>query len=252
MPQAGAGARGRQLAMLGSLAHERAVAPALGRLLDLLVGYGASLPYDFDDFSLIRVAHREYQKKIKVPPDHVARAIAEGSASYDGWTRARPANDFATMVPYLERTLRAQPRVFLVLCALQARRRPALTHLSRLSGGMTPFDIRPWGYSYAEARAFLEAIGAEGRAYYASPELILDAFYPPLYAVSRGLALWWLTMPGRIRKAPVPLKVRRTLIAVPILMASLDVVENGCVAVKLWIWPRSVEVSWKCPVSLLR
>ena len=32
MPQAGAAARGRQLAMLGSLAHERAVAPALGRL----------------------------------------------------------------------------------------------------------------------------------------------------------------------------------------------------------------------------
>jgi hypothetical protein len=31
------------------------------------------------------------------------------------------------------------------------------------------------------------------------------AFYPPLYAVSRGLALWWLTMPGRIGKAPVPL-----------------------------------------------
>jgi carboxypeptidase Taq len=91
--------------MLGSLAHERAVAPALGRLLDSLVGYGASLPYDSDDSSLIRVAHREYQKKIKVPPDHIARAIAQGSASYDAWTRARPANDFATMVPYLERTL---------------------------------------------------------------------------------------------------------------------------------------------------
>src|SRR6476659_7799535 len=45
-----------------------------------------------------------------------------------------------------------------------------LAHLSRLSGGMTPFDIRPWGYSYAEAGAFFEAIGAEGRAYYASPE----------------------------------------------------------------------------------
>jgi len=112
-----------------------------------------------------------------------------------------------------------------------------LAHLSRLSGGMTPFDIRPWGYSYAEARAFLEAIGAEGRAYYASPELILDAFYPPLYAVSRGLALWWLTMPGRIGKAPVPLKVRWALIAVPILMATLDVIENGCIAMMLWTWP---------------
>ena len=91
--------------MLCRLAHKRAVAPALGRLLDPLMHYGASLPYDSNDASLIRVAHREYQKKIKVPPDHVARAIAQGSASYDAWTRARPANDFATMVPYLERTL---------------------------------------------------------------------------------------------------------------------------------------------------
>ena len=73
--------------------------------LDSLIRYGESLPYDSDDASLIRVAHREYQKKIKVPPDHIARAIAHGSASYDAWTRARPANDFAAMVPYLERTL---------------------------------------------------------------------------------------------------------------------------------------------------
>ena len=63
MPQAGPSARGRQLAMVCSLAHERAVAPALGRLLDSLVRYGASLPHDFDDASLIRVARREYQKK---------------------------------------------------------------------------------------------------------------------------------------------------------------------------------------------
>jgi len=112
-----------------------------------------------------------------------------------------------------------------------------LAHLTRLAGGLTPFDIRPRGYSYDEARAFLEAIGEQGRAYYASPELILDTFYPPLYAVSRGLALWWLTMPGRLREAPLPLKVRYALIAVPILMASLDLVENGCIAVMLWTWP---------------
>jgi hypothetical protein len=112
-----------------------------------------------------------------------------------------------------------------------------LAHLSRLAGGMTPFDVRPAGYSYPEARAFLEAMGAQGRAYYANPELIFDTFYPPLYAVSRGLALWWLTMPGRVRKAPVPLKVRCALIAVPIIMAILDNVENGCIAAMLWTWP---------------
>ena len=42
---------------------------------------------------------------------------------------------------------------------------------------------------------------------------------------------------GRIGKAPVPLKVRWALVAVPILMASLDVIENGCIAVMLWTWP---------------
>jgi carboxypeptidase Taq len=99
MPEGGASARGRQRAMLYRLAHERAVAPALGTLIDALTHHGESLPYDSDDASLIRVARREYQKKIKIPPDHVERATAHSSASYNAWTRARPTNDFATMVP---------------------------------------------------------------------------------------------------------------------------------------------------------
>jgi len=41
----------------------------------------------------------------------------------------------------------------------------------------------------SQARAFLEAIGEQGRSYYANPELVIDTFYPPLYALSRGLAL---------------------------------------------------------------
>src|SRR6516162_11930528 len=105
MPEGGAGARGRRRAMLNRLAHERVVKPALGRLIDALARYGQSLPHDSDDASLIRVACREYQKKIKIPPDHVSRAAAHCSASYDAWKRARPANNFATMVPYRERTL---------------------------------------------------------------------------------------------------------------------------------------------------
>jgi carboxypeptidase Taq len=105
MPEGGVGARSRQRAMLYRLAHERAVAPALGKLIDALARHGEGLPYDSDDASLIRVARREYQKKIKISPDHVERAAAHSSASYDAWTRARPGNDFAVMVPYLERTL---------------------------------------------------------------------------------------------------------------------------------------------------
>ena len=44
-------------------------------------------------------------------------------------------------------------------------------------------------------------------------------------------------MPGRLRDAPVPLSWRYILIAVPIIMASLDVVENGCIARMLRTWP---------------
>jgi carboxypeptidase Taq len=105
MPQGGVDGRSRQCATLYPLAHERAVAPALGRLLDALAHYGESLPHDSDDASLIRVARRDFQRMIKIPPNHVARANAHGSASYDAWRRARPANDFSAMVPYLERTL---------------------------------------------------------------------------------------------------------------------------------------------------
>ena len=105
MPEGGAAARGRQRAMLSRLAHERAIEPALGGLIDGLSRYGEGLPQDSDDASLIRVARRNFQKNIKIPSAYIERATVHCSASYDAWTRARPANEFAAMVPYLERTL---------------------------------------------------------------------------------------------------------------------------------------------------
>ena len=62
-------------------------------------------PSDSDDASLIRVATRDFAKAIKVPAEYVTRANQLGSTAYDTWTRARPANDFATMRPILEQIL---------------------------------------------------------------------------------------------------------------------------------------------------
>jgi hypothetical protein len=112
-----------------------------------------------------------------------------------------------------------------------------LAYLSRLAGGLKPFDIRPTGYSYEEAWAFINAIGEQGRAYYLNPELIIDTVYPPLYAISRAFALWWLTMPGRVRRALLPLGLRYAFIGIPVAMASLDIIENSCIARMLWTWP---------------
>ena len=105
MPAGGAEARGRQMATLAKLAQEKFIDPAIGKLLDDLQSYAESLPYDSDDASLIRVTRRDYERAIKVPPEFVARISTHQSESYQAWTEARPANDFASVRPLLEKTL---------------------------------------------------------------------------------------------------------------------------------------------------
>ena len=103
MPNCGAVSRGRQLAVLRRLAHERFVDPTLGRLMEQLEPRVDKL--SADDASLLRVVRRDYEKAIKIPAEYVARANAHFSRSYNAWTKARPANDFAAMIPFLEKTL---------------------------------------------------------------------------------------------------------------------------------------------------
>ncbi len=105
MPPAGAKARGRQIARLSQLAHEKFVDPAVGRLLDDLRPYEESLPYEHDDAALIRVARREYERAVKIPPTFLATFHQHMAVSYDAWTKARPANDFSGVEPYLEKTV---------------------------------------------------------------------------------------------------------------------------------------------------
>ena len=110
MPPGGAEARGRQLAALSQLAQERFTDPAVGRLLDELQPYEASLPYDSDEASLVRVTRRQYQRATRLPAAFVAEASQHAARSYQAWTTARPANDFAAMQPLLEKTLELSRR----------------------------------------------------------------------------------------------------------------------------------------------
>lgn len=105
MPPGGAVARGRQMALLGRMAHERAVDPELGKLLDDLQSYAEGLPDDDDDAALIRVAKKNYDKATKVPPALMAAFQEHAAAAYQVWAGARPENDFAKVRPYLEKSL---------------------------------------------------------------------------------------------------------------------------------------------------
>ena len=105
MPPGGAPARGRQTALLARLAQEKSIDPALGKLLDDLRPYEESLPYDSDDASLIRVARRQFERDIKLPPQFIAEFYEHASKSYNAWVAARPANDFKSLEPLLEKTV---------------------------------------------------------------------------------------------------------------------------------------------------
>jgi carboxypeptidase Taq len=105
MPPGGAPARARQLALLGRLTHERAVDPALGRLLDDLRPYEENLAYDSDDASLIRVARRDFERNSRVPAPFMAALEEHVAHTVQAWIEARPADDFSGVRPYLEKTL---------------------------------------------------------------------------------------------------------------------------------------------------
>lgn len=105
MPPGGAAARGRQMATVSRLSHEKFTDAAVGQLLDDLQAYGESLPYDSDDASLLRVTRKQYEKALKIPGDLLAKMTAHSAASFQAWAAARPANDFASVQAGLEKTL---------------------------------------------------------------------------------------------------------------------------------------------------
>jgi carboxypeptidase Taq len=105
MPAGGAPARGRQMATLAKVAQEKFIDKKIGKLLDQLGKYEESLPFDSDDASLIRVARRDYERATKIPPEFLAEFNIHSAETYQMWTEARPANDFARVRPNLERTL---------------------------------------------------------------------------------------------------------------------------------------------------
>ena len=105
LPAGGQAARSRQSALLGGLRHEKATDPALGKLLESLEAESGQLDPDGMQASLLRVARRDFDRATRVPASFVTELTRHAGETYDAWTRARPAGDFAGLVPKLEKTL---------------------------------------------------------------------------------------------------------------------------------------------------
>jgi carboxypeptidase Taq len=159
MPPGGAPARARQVAMLRRMAHEKGIDPVLGRLLDDLQPYAESLPEESDDARLIHVARRDYERVTKVPAEFMAKYSQHQAEIYSVWAQARPANDFAAVQPYLEKTL-GMSRQY-------ADFFPGYDHIAdslidRADYGMTVATIRPlFAALRNELVPIVDAIGAQ-------------------------------------------------------------------------------------------
>jgi len=103
MPSGGAEARGNQLALLGRLAHERSTSAELGKLLDELKPYAASLDPDSDNARLVKMTARDYDKATRVPSSHIVALAQATTLGQQAWMEARQQSDFSIFRPHLEK-----------------------------------------------------------------------------------------------------------------------------------------------------
>lgn len=95
-----------------------------------------------------------------------------------------------------------------------------LPEIAARAGGLAPFDLRPFGYSVAEAQALLAALDDDTRAFYRDVQHRLDLVFPGLLALS-------LILLFRRLVSPVPAAVFGV---VALAGAGFDWAENAAVA----------------------
>lgn len=103
----------------------------------------------------------------------------------------------------------------------------SLPNLSEIAGGLKMFDLRPGGYSLAQAQEIVANLGEAGRVFYLGTQHKLDTAYPLLLALT--LAMSFVRLFGR--------KVAVALILLAALAAGFDLLENITVAEMLRTGP---------------
>ena len=103
MPPAGALPRARASAIVGRLAHEMSTSKEYGDLLDRAEKEVEGKDPEDPDFLMVKVARRDFERNVKVPPDLVARLREAEVHGVQVWQEARKKNDFAMFAPYLQR-----------------------------------------------------------------------------------------------------------------------------------------------------
>ncbi|KAL9185714.1 hypothetical protein ACHAXT_003491 [Thalassiosira profunda] len=100
--------RGKQLAVLATIAHEKSTDPEIGQLLEQAAkdlegicgeGGGETLA---DAKRILELESKAYKKRMCIPTELAARKAALEASANHAWAKARADNDFASFAPALK------------------------------------------------------------------------------------------------------------------------------------------------------
>ena len=105
MPAGAGEGRGRQMALMSKLLHDKFTDPAIGHLLETLRKQAEQWDPHSLDAHIVAVTSKDYDIATRVPGEFVSEMTEHQNSSYMAWAEARPANDFAKVIPFLEKTI---------------------------------------------------------------------------------------------------------------------------------------------------
>jgi carboxypeptidase Taq len=173
------------------MAHEIFTSQETGRLLEDLRPLETSLPYESYEASLIRVARREYERRVRVPAEFVARASEAQSLSYNTWVGARPASDYQAVAPWLERILDLSREYASYMPGSTSGGADRPGHMAdalidQTDPGMSAVEIRR---VFAELRKELVPIVASITSYPPADDACLKQYFAPQDQLAFGMSI---------------------------------------------------------------
>lgn len=143
MPQGALEERAEQMAFLEGLAHDKAVSPEIGELLEAS-GSTAENPSGSESLPLtdrayLRVLRRNYDMETRLPVELVTAMAKDTSLSQAAWVQARRNNDYASFAPHLRTML---GHATSVASCIRPEARPYDVLLDRHEPGSTVEGVR--------------------------------------------------------------------------------------------------------------
>ncbi len=105
LPPKAAKSRAEQMATLHGVAHEKLVSTEMEKTLVQLDNQKQNWPKDSVQARMIALSLRNFERESCIPKEFLKEYTRQVSQTYNAWIQARPANDFAKVRPYLEKSL---------------------------------------------------------------------------------------------------------------------------------------------------